>query len=137
SGRFSLAQAVGEPGSRNWWRFKSLLAQAVQELQNVLPISGRKLRAGFSRAGKICEGRLRELYLGHSRRETGPESGGNSFRTGSEKSMKGVRDSNRTLRSGFLRSSEAFPNRPALEVGGEVWSYRRLHDRAACIAATL
>src|SRR5436309_3105962 len=51
--------------------------------------------------------------------------------------MKGVRDSNRTLRSGFLRSSEAFPNRPALEVGGEVWSYRRLHDRAASIAATL
>src|SRR5207247_2317183 len=51
--------------------------------------------------------------------------------------MKGVRDSNRTLRSGFLRSSEAFPNRPALEGGGEVGSYRRLHDRAASIAATL
>ena len=43
----------------------------------------------------------------------------------------------RTLRSGFLRSSELFPDRPALEVEGAVLSYRELRDKAASLAATL
>jgi len=43
----------------------------------------------------------------------------------------------RTLRSGFLESSRRFPDRPALEVDGARWSYRRLHESAASIAATL
>lgn len=43
----------------------------------------------------------------------------------------------RALCSGFLRSAEAFPDRPALEIGGEVLTYRALKDRAASIAATL
>lgn len=43
----------------------------------------------------------------------------------------------RTLRSGFLRSVERHAERPALAVAGEVFSYRALHDRAASIAATL
>src|SRR5207245_1151175 len=43
----------------------------------------------------------------------------------------------RTLRSGFLRSSELFPDRPALEVEGAVLSYRDLRDKAASLAATL
>jgi len=51
--------------------------------------------------------------------------------------MSTATNSNRTLRSGFLRSTEKFPNRPALEVQGEVWSYRQLRDRAASLAATL
>lgn len=43
----------------------------------------------------------------------------------------------RTLRSGFLRSSELFPARAALEVGGTVLTYRELRERAASLAATL
>jgi amino acid adenylation domain-containing protein len=43
----------------------------------------------------------------------------------------------RTLRSGFLRSSAAHPDRPALEVGGETLTYAQLRSRAASIAATL
>ena len=46
-------------------------------------------------------------------------------------------ESVRTLRSGFLCSSERFPDRPALEVGGVVLTYRELRDRAASLAATL
>ncbi|MDJ0866155.1 MAG: amino acid adenylation domain-containing protein [Myxococcota bacterium] len=42
-----------------------------------------------------------------------------------------------TLRSGFLRSSEAFPDRPALRVGNQELSYRELRERAAALAATL
>lgn len=42
-----------------------------------------------------------------------------------------------TLRSGFLRSAEAFPERPALEVGGAFLRYGELRERAAALAATL
>jgi amino acid adenylation domain-containing protein len=41
------------------------------------------------------------------------------------------------LHAGFLGSAEAFPERPALEVGGNVVSYRELKDQAMAIAATL
>jgi amino acid adenylation domain-containing protein len=41
------------------------------------------------------------------------------------------------LYSGFMQSAERFPDRPALEVGGESLSYRVLRDRAAAIASTL
>ncbi len=43
----------------------------------------------------------------------------------------------RALHTGFLRSAEAFPERPALEVAGETLSYAELRDRAASLAATL
>jgi amino acid adenylation domain-containing protein len=46
-------------------------------------------------------------------------------------------ESPRTLRSGFLASCERFPDRPALVVEGETWSYARLSARAASLAATL
>jgi len=46
-------------------------------------------------------------------------------------------DAPRTLRSGFLVSCERFPERPALEIDGETWSYAGLHRRAADLAATL
>lgn len=39
--------------------------------------------------------------------------------------------------SGFVRSAGRFPDRPALELGGEVLTYRALHDIAASLAATL
>jgi len=43
----------------------------------------------------------------------------------------------RTVRSGFLRSCERFPDRPALAIGGRALTYAELHARAASIAATL
>jgi amino acid adenylation domain-containing protein len=43
----------------------------------------------------------------------------------------------RTLRDGFLRSSELLGARPALEVGGRQLTYTQLRDRAAAVAATL
>ncbi|MCU0668637.1 MAG: amino acid adenylation domain-containing protein [Myxococcota bacterium] len=43
----------------------------------------------------------------------------------------------RTVRSGFLRSCERFPDRPALAIGGRSLAYAELRDRAASIAATL
>src|SRR5688500_3074400 len=43
----------------------------------------------------------------------------------------------RTLRTGFLRSAEQFPDRPALEVEGKSISYREMSERARAIAATL
>ena len=43
----------------------------------------------------------------------------------------------RTLRSGFLRSAERFPGRPALEVDGRTWTYLELMRRATSLAATL
>src|SRR4051794_22479010 len=46
-------------------------------------------------------------------------------------------ESNRTLRSGFLYSSAVFPDRPALEVRGEVITFRTLRKQAASLAATL
>ncbi|MCG8591476.1 MAG: amino acid adenylation domain-containing protein [Proteobacteria bacterium] len=46
-------------------------------------------------------------------------------------------ESLRTLRSGFLASSERFPERPALEVDGLTLTYAELRARAAAIAATL
>ncbi len=39
--------------------------------------------------------------------------------------------------SGFLRSSELFPDRPAVEVAGSILTYRELRTRAASLAATL
>jgi amino acid adenylation domain-containing protein len=41
------------------------------------------------------------------------------------------------LASGFLRSAEATPGSPALEVAGQIVSYEMLRERAAQIAATL
>jgi amino acid adenylation domain-containing protein len=46
-------------------------------------------------------------------------------------------ESARTLGSGFLRSWDRFPERPALEVDGASLSYRELGRRAASLAATL
>lgn len=46
-------------------------------------------------------------------------------------------DSTRTLRSGFLRSCEAFPHRPALEVEGKTLSFQELRKKAASLAVTL
>ena len=43
----------------------------------------------------------------------------------------------RTLASGFLESSERFPERPALELSGVGLTYRELRERAAGLAATL
>jgi amino acid adenylation domain-containing protein len=43
----------------------------------------------------------------------------------------------RTLRSGFLRSAERFPDRPALQLAGETLTYRELRTRAAVLARTL
>ncbi len=47
--------------------------------------------------------------------------------------MAGVR----TLASGFLRSAERFPDRPAIEFDRQVLTYRQLADRAGSFAATL
>src|SRR4030095_5567699 len=41
------------------------------------------------------------------------------------------------LHSGFLRSSEAMPYRPALEIGSQTLTYGDLRARAARVAATL
>jgi len=41
------------------------------------------------------------------------------------------------LWSGFVASAEKFPDRTALEVGGESFSYQALRDLAASLAATL
>ena len=41
------------------------------------------------------------------------------------------------MAGGFLNSVQAFPDRPALEVGGETLTYAALFDRAATLAATL
>jgi amino acid adenylation domain-containing protein len=43
----------------------------------------------------------------------------------------------RPLHSGFGRSAETFPDRPALEVAGERLTYAELHERAASLSATL
>jgi len=43
----------------------------------------------------------------------------------------------RTLHSGFLRSTELFPGRPAIEVEGSILTYQQLFTRSASIAATL
>jgi amino acid adenylation domain-containing protein len=43
----------------------------------------------------------------------------------------------RRLHSGFLRSAETFPERPALEVQRRTLTYAQLRDRAAAVAATL
>jgi len=43
----------------------------------------------------------------------------------------------RPLHTGFLRSAERFPDRPALQLAAEVLSYSELEDRAAGLAATL
>jgi len=40
------------------------------------------------------------------------------------------------LAAGFLHSVNRFPERPALEVDGEVFTYRNLFERAAALAAT-
>ena len=41
------------------------------------------------------------------------------------------------LHSGFLRSAERVPDRPALEVAGHTLTYSQLRDRAASVAATI
>jgi len=41
------------------------------------------------------------------------------------------------LGSGFLNSAERFPERNALEVADECWTYRQLRDKSAALAATL
>jgi amino acid adenylation domain-containing protein len=41
------------------------------------------------------------------------------------------------LSSGFLRSCDAFPERPALQIGGDTLSYAALRAKSAAIAATL
>ncbi len=46
-------------------------------------------------------------------------------------------ESERTLRSGFLRACERFPERPALWIDGLEVSYAELRQRAAALAATL
>jgi amino acid adenylation domain-containing protein len=43
----------------------------------------------------------------------------------------------RALGSGFLESSDKFPERTALEVGGETFSYRQVREQACSIAITL
>lgn len=43
----------------------------------------------------------------------------------------------RTLASVFLHSAETFPERPALEVGDQTYSYAALAERATAMAATL
>lgn len=43
----------------------------------------------------------------------------------------------RTVRSGFLRSCERFPERPALAIGDRTLPYAALYARAASLAATL
>ena len=43
----------------------------------------------------------------------------------------------RSLHSGFLRSAECVPDRPALEVAGQTLTYAELRDRAASLAATI
>jgi amino acid adenylation domain-containing protein len=43
----------------------------------------------------------------------------------------------RALHSGFFRSVELFPERPAIEVGGHTLSYKDLFSKAASLAATL
>lgn len=43
----------------------------------------------------------------------------------------------RSVRSGFLRSVERFPERPALQLGGETLSYRALSALAGSMASTL
>ncbi len=48
-----------------------------------------------------------------------------------------MNEHSRTLSSGFLRSSILFAQRPALEIQGEVLTYRELFNRAASLAATL
>ncbi|MDP9261827.1 MAG: AMP-binding protein, partial [Actinomycetota bacterium] len=44
---------------------------------------------------------------------------------------------NAAIASGFLRSAERFPDRPALEIGGESLSYDELRRRATAIAGAL
>ena len=41
------------------------------------------------------------------------------------------------LETGFLRSAQLFPHRPALEVGGRIYTYEKLLQEAASLAATL
>jgi amino acid adenylation domain-containing protein len=43
----------------------------------------------------------------------------------------------RSVRTGFLRSAEQFPDRPALELDGRVLTYRQLRDLAASLAVAL
>lgn len=41
------------------------------------------------------------------------------------------------LETGFLRSAQLFPHRPALEVGGQIYTFEELLQEAAALAATL
>ena len=46
-------------------------------------------------------------------------------------------DEDALLQSGFLRAWRSSPNRPALDVAGEVFSFEDLGERAAALAATI
>ena len=46
-------------------------------------------------------------------------------------------DGNISLCDGFLRSCERFPDRPAMVVEGQPWSYAKLRSSAAALAATM
>jgi amino acid adenylation domain-containing protein len=46
-------------------------------------------------------------------------------------------ETRKVLYSGFLESSEEFPNRPALDVQNQILSYRELKDQAVSLALTL
>tara|TARA_Y100001933_G_scaffold95017_2_gene95967 strand:- start:5649 stop:7232 length:1584 start_codon:yes stop_codon:yes gene_type:complete len=48
-----------------------------------------------------------------------------------------VSDEQRALVSGFLRSAERFPDRPALSIKDREWCYAELVDHGAALAATL
>src|SRR5919198_3491262 len=43
----------------------------------------------------------------------------------------------RALHSGFLRSAETFPHRPALQVAGQTLTYAELRELSAGLAGTL
>lgn len=58
--------------------------------------------------------------------KTGVKSGGSS-----------LAHLNSPIGDGFLQSAERHPERPALELDKEVWTYARLRDRALSIASTL
>jgi amino acid adenylation domain-containing protein len=46
-------------------------------------------------------------------------------------------DAVRGLHSGFLRSAQRFPDRPALRIDDQTQTYRQLRDHAAALAATI
>jgi len=47
------------------------------------------------------------------------------------------KESKTTIITGFLKSAEAFGNRPAVAVSSEVFTYLELFRKSAALAATL